>query len=85
VDTGKAILRDYIKATVGVEQLGVETGSRCASRFGACPTNVRAGGGVFGIDGAGEPGKLALPRSRPFRALGDIARALGVRLHAEAA
>jgi DNA-binding phage protein len=27
VDTGKAILRDYIKATVGFEQLGVETGS----------------------------------------------------------
>lgn len=27
VDSGKAILRDYIKATVGFEQLGVETGS----------------------------------------------------------
>jgi hypothetical protein len=27
VDTGKAILRDYIKTTVGFEQLGVETGS----------------------------------------------------------
>ena len=27
VDTGKAILRDYIKATVGFEQLGVETGT----------------------------------------------------------
>lgn len=27
VDTGKSILRDYIKATVGFEQLGVETGS----------------------------------------------------------
>ncbi|MFO1219373.1 MAG: transcriptional regulator [Burkholderiaceae bacterium] len=27
VDTGKAILRDYIKATVGFEQLGAETGS----------------------------------------------------------
>lgn len=27
VDTGKAILRDYIKATVGFEQLGVEIGS----------------------------------------------------------
>lgn len=26
VDTGKAILRDYIKATVGFEQLGAETG-----------------------------------------------------------
>lgn len=26
VDAGKAILRDYIKATVGFEQLGVETG-----------------------------------------------------------
>ncbi len=26
VDSGKAILRDYIKATVGFEQLGVETG-----------------------------------------------------------
>jgi DNA-binding phage protein len=25
VDTGKAILRDYIKATVGFEQLGAET------------------------------------------------------------
>jgi DNA-binding phage protein len=27
VDTGKAILRDYIKATVGFEQLGAETDS----------------------------------------------------------
>ena len=27
VDTGKAILRDYIKATVGFELLGAETGS----------------------------------------------------------
>ena len=27
VETGKAILRDYIKATVGFEQLGAETGS----------------------------------------------------------
>lgn len=27
LDTGKAILRDYIKATVGFEQLGAETGS----------------------------------------------------------
>ena len=27
VDTGKAILRDYIKATVGFEKLGAETGS----------------------------------------------------------
>ena len=27
VDTGKAILRDYIKATVGFEPLGAETGS----------------------------------------------------------
>jgi hypothetical protein len=27
VDTGKAILRDYIKATVGFEQLGAETGT----------------------------------------------------------
>jgi DNA-binding phage protein len=27
VDSGKAILRDYIKATVGFEQLGVEVGS----------------------------------------------------------
>ena len=27
VDTGKAILRDYIKATVGFEQLGAETRS----------------------------------------------------------
>jgi DNA-binding phage protein len=27
VDSGKAMLRDYIKATVGFEQLGAETGS----------------------------------------------------------
>ena len=27
VDSGKAILRDYINATVGFRQLGVETGS----------------------------------------------------------
>src|ERR1700735_3890596 len=27
VDTGKAILRDYIKATVGFEKLGAETGN----------------------------------------------------------
>ena len=27
VDTGKAILRDYIKATVGFEKLGTEIGS----------------------------------------------------------
>ncbi len=28
VDTGRAILRDYIKATVGFEQLGKETGTQ---------------------------------------------------------
>jgi DNA-binding phage protein len=28
VDTGKAILRDYIKATVGFEKLGQETGTQ---------------------------------------------------------
>ncbi|MSQ21510.1 MAG: transcriptional regulator [Betaproteobacteria bacterium] len=27
VDTGKAILRDYIKATVGFEKLGADTGA----------------------------------------------------------
>ena len=27
VDTGKALLRDYIKATVGFERLGAETGA----------------------------------------------------------
>lgn len=27
LDTGKAILRDYIKATVGFEKLGEETGT----------------------------------------------------------
>ncbi|MCZ4314074.1 transcriptional regulator [Comamonadaceae bacterium G21597-S1] len=27
VDAGKAILRDYIKATIGFEQLGTETGT----------------------------------------------------------
>lgn len=27
VDAGKALLRDYIKATVGFEQLGAQTGS----------------------------------------------------------
>jgi len=31
VDTGKAILRDYIKATVGFEQLGAETGASSKS------------------------------------------------------
>lgn len=31
VDTGKAILRDYIKATVGFEQLGADTGSSAKS------------------------------------------------------
>ena len=33
VDTGKAILRDYIKATVGFEKLGAETGSSAKSLF----------------------------------------------------
>ena len=28
VDTGKAILRDYIKATIGFERLGAETGAQ---------------------------------------------------------
>jgi hypothetical protein len=28
VDTGKSILRDYIKATVGFERLGAETGTQ---------------------------------------------------------
>ena len=28
VETGKAVLRDYIKATVGFEQLGVATGTQ---------------------------------------------------------
>lgn len=31
VDAGKATLRDYIKATVGFEQLGAETGSSAKS------------------------------------------------------
>lgn len=31
VDTGKAILRDYIKATVGFEKLGTATGSSAKS------------------------------------------------------
>jgi len=31
VDTGKAILRDYIKATIGFEQLGADTGSSAKS------------------------------------------------------
>jgi DNA-binding phage protein len=31
VDTGKSILRDYIKATVGFEKLGAETGSSAKS------------------------------------------------------
>jgi hypothetical protein len=31
VDTGKAILRDYIKATVGFEQLGKATGTQAKS------------------------------------------------------
>lgn len=31
VDAGKAILRDYIKATVGFEQLGAETGPSAKS------------------------------------------------------
>ena len=31
VDTGKAVLRDYIKATVGFEKLGAETGSSAKS------------------------------------------------------
>jgi DNA-binding phage protein len=38
VDTGKLILRDYIKATVGFEELGAETGTSAKSlirMFGA--------------------------------------------------
>jgi DNA-binding phage protein len=38
VDTGKMILRDYIKATVGFEELGAETGTSAKSlirMFGA--------------------------------------------------
>ena len=31
VDTGKLILRDYIKATVGFEELGAETGTSAKS------------------------------------------------------
>jgi hypothetical protein len=31
VDTGKAILRDYIKATVGFEKLGEATGTQAKS------------------------------------------------------
>ena len=31
VESGKAILRDYIKATVGFEQLGAETGASAKS------------------------------------------------------
>ena len=31
VDTGKAILRDYIKATVGFEKLGAATGTQAKS------------------------------------------------------
>ena len=33
VETGKAVLRDYIKATVGFEQLGAETGSSPKSQI----------------------------------------------------
>lgn len=36
VDSGKTILRDYIKATVGFEQLGAETGSSAKSLIRVC-------------------------------------------------
>jgi hypothetical protein len=50
VDTGKAILRDYIKATVGFEQLGAETGSSPKSlirMFG--PTGNPQARNLFGV------------------------------------
>ena len=34
LDTGKAILRDYIKATVGLEKLGEATGERSLPQIG---------------------------------------------------
>ena len=50
VESGKAILRDYIKATVGFEQLGAETGSSPKSlirMFG--PTGNPQARNLFGV------------------------------------
>ena len=50
VDTGKALLRDYIKATVGFEKLGAETGSSAKSlirMFG--PTGNPQARNLFGV------------------------------------
>ena len=50
VDTGKAILRDYIKATVGFKRLGAETGSSPKSlirMFG--PTGNPQARNLFGV------------------------------------
>ena len=45
VDTGKAILRDYIKATVRFEKLGAETGSsaKASSACSVQPATLRRG------------------------------------------
>lgn len=52
VDTGKAILRDYIKATIGFEQLGLATGSSPKSlirMFG--PSGNPQARNLFGVIG----------------------------------
>ena len=43
VDTGKAILRDYIKATVGFEKLGEATGTPAEPHSHARPARQSAG------------------------------------------
>ena len=40
VDTGKLILRDYIKATVGFEELGAETSTSAKSLSSACSAHA---------------------------------------------
>lgn len=50
VDSGKAILRDYIKATVGFEQLGAETGSSPKSLIRMfSPTGNPQARNLFGV------------------------------------
>jgi hypothetical protein len=52
VDTGKAILRDYIKATVGFEQLGraIKTPSKSLIRMFGARSNPQARN-LFGVIG----------------------------------
>src|SRR5450759_6009159 len=81
VKTGKAILRDYIKATVGFEKLGEATGTQPKSlirMFG--PRGNPQARNIFGIIGyLQKQAGVELPRHAGARVTGDAGGLVPIR------